>query len=534
MRKFLLRTLMLTLLLASLFTITAFAEDAVVTGSDVNFRSGPGMNYEVLDCLPKGATVTVNDRSNSQWYSVTYNGRSGFIAASYLRLVTSAPASAGEILVDDGGDSAVAPAPAAPSVPAASGPTTVTVQGEAPAAAPSAPASSGTPGSINAMYVRFRSGPSTDSTILGTFNRGTALTITGSSGGWTAVVLNGTAGYVYSQYVSQGSVAAETPASAPAPTPTPAPAQQAPVQTEVSVEAPAPTPAPSAPVEAAPAAPVPAGAVTVYIGADYVRFRSGPSTSSTILATFNRGKAISATGTVGSWTAAVVDGMSGYIYNQYISATDPTAAAPAAPVVSVAAEPGYINGNNVRLRSAPSTASAIVAELNSGTAVTITGSSGDWTAVTVNGTVGYVYSSYVARGTISVVAPSAGAPVSGVGAQAAQMALQYVGYNYVWGGKSPSTGFDCSGLVYYIYGQLGYTLPRVANDQASYGTAVSLAEIQPGDILCFYSGSNYVGHVGIYIGDNKFVHASTSTTGVIISELTGYYQSRGFVIRRVA
>ena len=87
--------------------------------------------------------------------------------------------------------------------------------------------------------------------------------------------------------------------------------------------------------------------------------------------------------------------------------------------------------------------------------------------------------------------------------------------------------------MYYVYGRLGYTLPRVANDQASYGTAVSIDALQPGDILCFYSGSNYVGHVGIYIGDNKFVHASTSTTGVIISELTGYYQSRGFTARRV-
>ena len=552
MRKFCLRTLMLTLLLCLCFTATAFADDAVVTGSDVNLRSGPGTNYAVLDCLPKGVTVTVVDRSNAQWYSVSYNGRSGFISSAYLRLVETAAAPDGELLVDDGGAAAVVadPAPAA-QAPAPSD-TQITVQADpapapaatptpttAPAAQTTAPAASSVPGSINAMYVRFRSGPSTSSAILGTFNRGTALTITGRSGDWTAVVINGVSGYVYSQYVSQGAAA---PAATPAPTPTPAPAAQAPAPaeqpaapSEVTVEAPAEAPAPAAQAPA-PAA-VPAGATTAYINGDYVRFRSGPSTGDTILGTYNRGKQISVTGTAGTWTAAVIDGMSGYVFSQYVSAADPTAA-PAPTIdttVAVSNDPGYINGNNVRLRTAPSTSAAIIAELNSGTPVIITGTSGDWTAVIINDATGYIYSPYVSRGTIAVTpSQTAPAPASGVGAQAAQLALSFVGYNYKWGGTSPSTGFDCSGLVYYVYKQYGYTLPRVANDQASYGLAVPLEAIQPGDILCFYSGSNYVGHVGIYIGDNKFVHASTSTTGVIISELTGYYQSRGFVIRRVA
>ena len=59
------------------------------------------------------------------------------------------------------------------------------------------------------------------------------------------------------------------------------------------------------------------------------------------------------------------------------------------------------------------------------------------------------------------------------------------------------------------------------------------ANLQPGDILCFYSGSSYIGHAGIYIGGNKFIHSSNSTTGVIISELSGYYASRGFEARRI-
>ena len=119
------------------------------------------------------------------------------------------------------------------------------------------------------------------------------------------------------------------------------------------------------------------------------------------------------------------------------------------------------------------------------------------------------------------------------GQQVAEFAQQYVGYNYVWGGKSPETGFDCSGLVYYVYRQFGYTLNRVACDQANNGVHVEPDQLQPGDILCFYSGSDYIGHVGIYIGDNKFVHAQNSATGVVVSALEVYYANRGFEARRI-
>ena len=121
----------------------------------------------------------------------------------------------------------------------------------------------------------------------------------------------------------------------------------------------------------------------------------------------------------------------------------------------------------------------------------------------------------------------------GTGRDVANYALQFVGSNYRWGGSSPETGFDCSGFVYYVYKQFGYTMNRVAQDQAANGVHVDPSAIQPGDVLCFYSGSSYIGHSGIYIGDGKFVHASNSTTGVIISELAGYYSSRGFEARRI-
>lgn len=97
----------------------------------------------------------------------------------------------------------------------------------------------------------------------------------------------------------------------------------------------------------------------------------------------------------------------------------------------------------------------------------------------------------------------------------ASIALQYVGYPYVWGGASPATGFDCSGFTQYVYAQLGLNLPHQSESQRvwaqSNGIQVSAVDAQPGDLMWKY------GHVGIYLGDGMMIHASTSTTGVIVS-----------------
>ena len=466
MRKFVLRTLVIAAVLCMMFTVTAYAESAVITGSDVNFRSGPGTGYNVIDCLAKGTTVTVNDRSNASWYGVSYNGQDGFISSSYLSVTEETDS---DIIIIGDGDT----------------------------------------GYINAMYVRLRSGPSTDSSILGEYNTGTSLTIKGTSGEWTSVTISGKDGYVYSTYVSKGTVA-----PAPTPEPTPAPA-----------ETPAPTPEPTP-------TPAPVTEEKGYINGDYVRFRTGPSTSDSIIDTYNKGKELTITGTSGGWTAVTIDGKAGYVYSQYVTTTNPNAGGSTGNENSGAGttteKDGYIKGNNVRFRSAASMSASILGEYNYGTALKITGVSGDWTAVTINGQAGYVYSQYVAEGTIAV---SGGGNSSDLGNQIAQYALQYVGYPYVWGGTTPA-GFDCSGFVQYVYKQFGYTLNRIACDQALNGVAVDINALQPGDVLCFYSGSNYIGHVGIYIGGGQFIHASTNTYSVKIDNLNSGYYSRVYVYGR--
>jgi peptidoglycan DL-endopeptidase CwlO len=99
------------------------------------------------------------------------------------------------------------------------------------------------------------------------------------------------------------------------------------------------------------------------------------------------------------------------------------------------------------------------------------------------------------------------------------IAMRYLGIPYRWGGSSPSTGFDCSGFVMYVYAQVGVSLPHNAAMQYGYGSPVSRSQLQPGDLVFF----NGLGHNGIYIGGNQFIHSPHTGDVVKISSITGWY-----------
>jgi cell wall-associated NlpC family hydrolase len=99
-------------------------------------------------------------------------------------------------------------------------------------------------------------------------------------------------------------------------------------------------------------------------------------------------------------------------------------------------------------------------------------------------------------------------------------AEQYLGVPYQWGGTSPTTGFDCSGLVQHVYGDLGITVPRTSQEQVNVGTPVdSLADAQPGDLVFFEPGPSGPGHVGIYIGNGQMIDAPHTGTDVQIQSV---------------
>jgi cell wall-associated NlpC family hydrolase len=131
----------------------------------------------------------------------------------------------------------------------------------------------------------------------------------------------------------------------------------------------------------------------------------------------------------------------------------------------------------------------------------------------------------------SAPAPAAAAPVAAPPSQysgVVGIAMRYLGVPYVWGGASPS-GFDCSGLVMYVYAQVGVSLPHSSYAQYGMGVPVSMSDLQPGDLVFFYG----LGHVGIYVGGGNFIHAPHTGDVVKISSLSGSYASAFVGARRI-
>ncbi|MBP3708390.1 MAG: C40 family peptidase [Clostridia bacterium] len=212
----------------------------------------------------------------------------------------------------------------------------------------------------------------------------------------------------------------------------------------------------------------------------------------------------------------------------------------------------YVKGTSVNARSKASKDSEVVKVLNTNNSVKVTGENGSWYVVEINGEKAYISKSLLSKEKVEVTSrssnslsesnnqqPAAQAPEQPVasnpsGAAIVQYAKTFLGYRYVYGTAGPNT-FDCSGFVQYVYKHFGYSLSRSSGTQANDGVAVSKSNLQPGDVLIFRDTSNSrIGHVGIYIGDGQFIHASNSRTGVIISSLsTNAYQKRYVGARRI-
>jgi cell wall-associated NlpC family hydrolase len=109
-----------------------------------------------------------------------------------------------------------------------------------------------------------------------------------------------------------------------------------------------------------------------------------------------------------------------------------------------------------------------------------------------------------------------------VGGAIAEIAMGMVGTRYSYGGMDPVEGFDCSGLVFYTYGQAGYSVPRTARELFRATRKISVGDADPGDLM-FFQDQTKLSHVGIYIGDGRFVHAPASGQRVAIASLDSPY-----------
>ncbi|WAS53124.1 C40 family peptidase [Burkholderia ambifaria] len=114
-------------------------------------------------------------------------------------------------------------------------------------------------------------------------------------------------------------------------------------------------------------------------------------------------------------------------------------------------------------------------------------------------------------------------------------ALNMIGVRYRWGGNSPDSGLDCSGFVRYVFQDtLGMSLPRRAEEMSRVGEKVSMSNLKPGDLVFFNTMRRTFSHVGIYIGDNKFVHSPSTGSTIRVDDLdNGYWEKRFTGARRL-
>ncbi len=272
-----------------------------------------------------------------------------------------------------------------------------------------------------------------------------------------------------------------------------------------------------------------AAAASVGVGTTTapLRLRASAGTNATTIATAPQGESVIVLEDAGNgWYKVDYKTVQGYMAGEFLTVQ-------AQADVKIGYGMVQTDGALLNVRSGASTDTERVGVLSNSAIVDIVGISGSWFKVSGGGVTGYVSSDYIitvkdsvgSRGDSTVAAPTVS-----MGQQAVSYAKNFMGVKYVYGGNGPSS-FDCSGFTRYVYSHFGHTLNRTAADQLSNGTRVSSSsELQAGDLVFFKNNTaKAASHVGIYIGDGQFIHASTNSYKVQIDSLYSSYYSRVYV-----
>lgn len=408
----------------------------------------------------------------------------------------------------------------------------------------------GVTGKITAETIRIRAEATTDSKIIEIGNAGEKVDIVGLEGDWYKVSFKGKTGYIYKDYLTpDGEVTPSNQTNENT-----SDATQSPETSTTPETTPSETPTQTTNDKAMELGNVVNKETSAYLL---------PNFTSTKIEKVNKDQEIKLITTMANWAKIEINQKEAWIPKTFlmkevsVETTKPTEQQPeettetqpekqqpeqtTQPAVSKAA---YISSNaSAHFRSGPSTSSQSLGKLPKNTKITITGEENGWYKVSYNGKEGYISKSLVTEGeppaTTSSRSQEEPRSATTTTAQASsnnvvQVAESYEGSRYVSGGSSPS-GFDCSGFTQYVYGKCGITLSRTSYTQATQGTAVGKSELQPGDLLLFhYYGSSSIGHVGIYVGNGKFIHAANSNRGVVYDSIeSGYYADNYAGARRL-
>lgn len=262
----------------------------------------------------------------------------------------------------------------------------------------------------------------------------------------------------------------------------------------------------------------------VEIKGDNVRMRETASLQGRIKAELDKGDVFFKFEQKNGWVllASSASGLSGWVKAEWVKKTAKTAS-----------RPYKVSASDVHFRAEPSVDSEILATLPQSSEVKVLGRNDKWSLVSYGGKQGWIYSTYLNPNFKN--APKAVYGKS-IGDRLIKRAMALKGTPYVWGGESDD-GVDCSGLIYKVLcdeGASAANLPRRASTQmAGLGQEVDKEDLLPGDLV-FFNTYKAAGHVGIYLGDGDFIHASSAKHQVAIGNLSeGYYKQRFCGARRI-
>lgn len=272
-----------------------------------------------------------------------------------------------------------------------------------------------------------------------------------------------------------------------------------------------------------------------------VNLRAGASTAEKIYALLPKGTRTISLGKdpTGKWLKVYYAGMIGYASIDYFEVDEES--------LEEDFGTGKVTGDIVNMRKDANTSSDIIAQLSKDLVVNIVGMKDGWFIVEYRSYVGYISPDYLepcvvviednsSSGGSNSGPASSRSPRSSTATGAARALLDYasrfLGVPYVWGGASPK-GFDCGGFTWYVFNNMGYSIPRM--NQVTMGYKVSKSELRPGDLVFFSSSrKSGIAHVGIYAGDGLMIHAPTAGKNVCYSDITsGYYASHYITARRI-
>ena len=343
--------------------------------------------------------------------------------------------------------------------------------------------------------VNFRVSPNVNSTKIDKLKKGQTVEYLGKSGNWYKIKYNGRTGYIYKTYVSAVST------------------------TEASNNS------------------------LKYVNCSSLNLRSGAGTNYSIIKVLYKGTNVTVLSSSNNWSKVSVNGTIGYVSSTYLSSASEATEDTSSNNNSSNENVQYYRytSSKINFRQSSSTSSSVLYQLPKNTKVgVVSTTSTGWAKVKHNNTYGYVSTTYLSQNQTGLDAEKDSNYDSSTSksekiSKIVSVAKSKLGCKYVRGSEGPTT-FDCTGLTYYLYKQIGITLPRGTVEQKSVGTYVAKSDLQPGDLVYLDTKGDdgIIDHAAIYIGNDTIIHANSAAGKVGTSNLnTAYYKKAYVSARRV-